>query len=74
MSEIEMVLFRFNGGQEIRITEDDVSWIDQDDQLLGRASMEQLFRFLKEKLADIRRDASMDHGADAQSGLVERPE
>lgn len=61
MSEIEMVLFRFDGGQEIRITEDDVSWIDQDDQLLGRATTKQFLEFLKEKLDDIRHDASTKH-------------
>ena len=67
MSSIEMITVRMAGGEQLTMTETDVQWFARDGLCVGHASMSEFRDFLKEKLADIKYDASFQHGEDAAS-------
>jgi hypothetical protein len=65
MSSIEMITVRFQWGEQITMTETDVQYFSRDGLCIGHASTAEFLDFLKEKLADIKHDASIEHGEDA---------
>lgn len=67
MSEFQMITVHLKSGDQITMTTCDVRWFDRAGRCVGLASMEEFLDFLKEKLADIKYDASQDHGEDAKS-------
>ena len=67
MSDFEMITVRLKGGEEITMTASDVQWFSRDGLCIGHASMFEFLDFLKDKLADIKYDASLEHGEDAAS-------
>lgn len=67
MTDFEMITIRIKGGEEITMTATDVQWFSRDGLCVGHASLEEFRDFLREKLSDIKHDASLEHGADAQS-------
>lgn len=66
MSDFELITIRLKGGEQITMSATDVQWFTRDGLCCGYASMEEFQDFLKEKLADIRLDASREHGLDAE--------
>lgn len=67
MTSFEMITVRITGGEQITLTPNDVQWFSRDGLCVGHASMDEFLEFLKEKLADIKYDASMEHGQDAEN-------
>ena len=67
MTDFEMITVRLNGGEQITMTASDVQWFSRDGLCVGHASMCEFLDFLKDKLADIKHDASLEHGEDAAS-------
>lgn len=66
MSEFLMFTVHLKNGEQITMTPCEVRWFDRNGRCVGIAAMEEFLDFLKEKAADIRYDASLDHERDAQ--------
>lgn len=64
-TQFEMITVKLDTGEQITMTANDVQWFSRDGLCIGHAAMEEFLDFLKEKLADIRLDASREHGMDA---------
>lgn len=67
MTDFQMITVHLKSGEQITLTACDVRWFDRNGRCVGLAAMEEFLDFLKDKLADIKHDTSMDHGEDAAS-------
>ena len=65
MSDFLMFTIHLKNGDQITMTACDVRWHARDGRCIGLASIEEFQDFLKDKLADIKHDASLEHGEDA---------
>ena len=66
MTDFEQITVRLKNGDEITMTANDVQWFSFG-LCVGHVSMEEFLDFLKDRLADIKYDASLEHGEDAAS-------
>lgn len=60
-----MFTVHLKSGEQITMTACEVRWFDRNGRCIGIAAMEEFLDFLKENAADIKYDASMEHGEDA---------
>ena len=71
MSDFQMITVHLKNREQVTLTACDVRWFDRNGRCVGLASLDEFLDFLKEKLADIKYDSSLNHGEDAES-IVEK--
>ena len=60
-----MITVHLKNGDQVTLTACDVRWFDRNGRCVGVASIEEFQNFLRDKLADIKHDASIEHGEEA---------